>query len=149
MERAMDSLRDRVEEIAKENMERPRKQRALEEEEAQSLIYEDAEPGHSDEHLASSLELQRPDTPQHALDDTRAASPAPFPVGNEPEVQGYSTQVDDDRVAQTKPRGLGRHVHSGGGEVQPAYNTRPQEDEEHTEEMPSPFPTVASGAGAS
>ena len=139
MERTLDSPRHRAEEVAKETMERPRKQRAIEEE-AQPLIYEDTEPGHSDEHLASSLEFQHPDTPQPTLDDTLAALPVPFPVANEPEVQGYSTQVDDDSVAQTEPRGLGRHVDSGGGEVQPAYNTLPQEDKEHTEEMPSaPF----------
>ena len=92
------------------------------------------------EHHASSLDLEfpRPDTPHPTFDDTpRAASPVPFPVANEPEDQGYSTQDDDDRVAQTEPRALGKHVHWGGVEAQPAY-TRPQEDEEHTEEMPSP-----------
>ena len=92
------------------------------------------------EHLGSSLDLEfpRPDTPHPTFDDTpRAASPVPFPVANEPEDQGYGTQDDDDRVAQTEPRALGKHVHWGGVEAQPAY-TRPQEDEEHTEEMPSP-----------
>lgn len=91
------------------------------------------------EHLASSFEFPRPDTPHPTLDDTRAASPVPFPVAtvNEPEDQGYSTQDDDDRVAQTEPRALGKHVHWGGVEAQAAY-VRPQEDEEHAEEMPSP-----------
>jgi hypothetical protein len=91
------------------------------------------------EHLASSVEFPRPDTPHPALDDIRAASPVPFPAAtvSEPEDQGYSTQDDDDRVAQTEPRALGKHVHWGGVEAQPAY-VRQQEDEEHTEEMPSP-----------
>ena len=89
------------------------------------------------EHLTSSVEYTRPDTPHPTLDDTRAASPVPFPVANEPEDQGYSTQDDDDRVAQSSPRAPGKHVHWGGVEAQAAY-TRPQEDEEHTEELPSP-----------
>ena len=89
------------------------------------------------EHLTSSVEYTRPDTPHPTLDDTRAASPVPFPVANEPEDQGYSTQDDEDRVAQTSPRAPGKHVHWGGVEAQAAY-TRPQEDEEHTEELPSP-----------
>jgi hypothetical protein len=101
-------------------------------------LLEDASDTQS-EHLTSSVEFPRPDTPHPALDDTRVASPVQFPVAttNEPEDQGYSTQDDDDRVAQTEPRALGKHVHWGGVEAQPAY-TRPQEDEEHTEEMPSP-----------
>ena len=90
------------------------------------------------ENLASSLAVHRPDTPQPTLDDTRATSPVQFPVANEPEVQGYSTQVDDGRVAQTETRGLGNRVHLGGVETQPAY-TRPQENEGRREEMPSPL----------
>ena len=90
------------------------------------------------ENLASSLAVHRPDTPQPTLDDARATSPVQFPVANEPEVQGYSTQVDDGRVAQTETHGLGNHVHLGGVETQPAY-TRPQENERRREEMPSPL----------
>ena len=94
------------------------------------------------ENLASSLEFHRPDTPQPTLDDARATSPVQFPVANEPEVQGYSVQVDDDPVAQTEPRGLGNHVHLGSVETQPAY-TRLQESE-----GPSPlFLPVPSPAG--
>jgi len=89
------------------------------------------------EHLSSSVEYPRPDTPHPTFDDTRAASPIPFPVTSEPEDQGYSTQDDEDRVTKTSPRAPGKHVHWGGVEAQPAY-TRPQEDEEHAEELPSP-----------
>ncbi|KAH9058120.1 hypothetical protein EDB87DRAFT_953047 [Lactarius vividus] len=91
------------------------------------------------DHLTSAVEYPRPDTPHPTLDDTRGASPVPFPVTSEPEDQGYSTQDDEDRVAQTQTssRAPGKHVHWGGVEAQPAY-TRPQEDEEHVEEQPSP-----------
>ncbi|KAF8266942.1 hypothetical protein EI94DRAFT_1802336 [Lactarius quietus] len=66
-----------------------------------------------------------------------STSPVPFPVTNEPEDQGYGTQDDEDRVAHAESRAPGKHVHWGGVEAQAAY-TRPQEDEEHTEEQPSP-----------
>ncbi|KAI9439118.1 hypothetical protein H4582DRAFT_117902 [Lactarius indigo] len=107
-------------------------------------LLEEASDTQSD-HLTSSVEYPRPDTPHPTLDDTRAASPVPFPVTSEPEDQGYSTQDDEDRVTQTQtqtqtqtsPRASGKHVHWGGVEAQPAY-TRPQEDEEHAEELPSP-----------
>ncbi len=99
-------------------------------------LLEEASDTQSD-HLTSSVEYPRPDTPHPTLDDTRAASPVPFPVTTEPEDQGYSTQDDEDRVTQSESRAPGKHVHWGGVEAQPAY-TRPQEDEEHAEELPSP-----------
>ena len=89
------------------------------------------------EHLTSSVEYPRPDTPHPTLDDTHAAPSVPFPATNEPEDQGYSTQDDEDRTAQTSPRAPGKHVHWGGVEAQAAY-TRPQEDEEQPEAQPSP-----------
>ena len=101
-----------------------------------SSVLEEASDTQS-EHLPSSDDYPRPDTPHPTLDDTRAASPVPFPVASEPEDQGYSTQDDEDRTTQTSPRAPGKHVHWGGVEAQPAY-ARPHEDEEHAEELPSP-----------
>jgi hypothetical protein len=89
------------------------------------------------EQLTSSVEYPRPDTPHPTLDDTHVAPSVPFPATNEPEDQGYSTQDDEDRTAQTSPRAPGKHVHWGGVEAQSAY-TRPQEDEEQPEAQPSP-----------
>jgi hypothetical protein len=88
------------------------------------------------EHLSSSVEFPRPHTPHPNLDDTRAASPVPFPVTGEHEDQGYGTQEDEDRTAKVSPRAPGKHVHWGGVEAQPACARA--HDEDHVEEEHSP-----------
>jgi hypothetical protein len=89
------------------------------------------------EHISSSLEFPRPDTPHPIFDDHRVTSPVPFPVTNDHEDQGYGTQEDDDRTTQVSQRAPGKHVHWGSVEAQPAYE-RPQDEEDQAPEEHSP-----------
>jgi len=89
------------------------------------------------EHLSSSLEFPRPNTPHPTFDNARVASPDPFPATNDHEDQGYRTQEDEDRTTQTAQRSPGKHVHWGAVEAQPAYE-RSQDEEEQVEEQHSP-----------
>jgi hypothetical protein len=86
------------------------------------------------EHLSSSVEFPRPNTPHPTFDDPRLASPVPFPLTNDPEDQGYGTQDDEDRTAQVSQRAPGKHVHWGGVEAQPAY-PHPTDEEDRVEEQ--------------
>ena len=89
------------------------------------------------EHISSSFEFARPDTPHPIFDDPRVPSPVPFPVTNDHEDQGYGTQEDDDRTTQVSQRAPGKHVHWGSVEAQPAYE-RPQDEEDQAPEEHSP-----------
>ncbi len=95
-------------------------------------LLEETSDAHS-EHLSSSLEFPRPDTPHPALDDPRLASPVPFPLTSEHEDQGYGTQEDEDRNTQASQRAPTKRVHWGGVESQVAY-AGPQDEEDHAEE---------------
>ena len=101
-----------------------------------STLLEEASDTHS-EHLSSSFEFPRPDTPHPTIDDPRVASPVPFPLTSEHEDQGYGTQDDEDRITQASQRGAGKRVHWGGVEAQVAYE-RPQEEEYQPAEENSP-----------
>jgi hypothetical protein len=102
-----------------------------------SETHEEFSDTHS-EHLSSSLEFPRPDTPHPTFDDPRMTSPVPFPLTSEHEDQGYGTQDDEDRTAQTSQRAPGKRVHWGGVEAQVAY-TQPQDEEDQAEEHSPPF----------
>jgi len=102
-----------------------------------STLHEESSDTHS-EHLSSSLEFPRPDTPHPTLDDPRVVSPVPFPLTIEHEDQGYGTQDDEDRTTQASQRAPGKRVHWGGVEAQVAY-VRPQDEEDNAEEHSPPF----------
>ena len=102
-----------------------------------SSVIEEASDTQS-EHLSSSLEFPRPPTPYPALDDSRVASPVPFPVTSDHEDQGYGTQDDEDRTTQTPQRSPGKHVHWGGVEAKPAYPP-PQDEDDKVEGHSPPF----------
>lgn len=89
------------------------------------------------EHISSSIEFPRPDTPHPIFGDPRVASPVPFPVTNDHEDQGYGTQEDEDRTTQVSQRAPGKHVHWGSVEAQPAYE-RLQDEEDQPLEVHSP-----------
>ena len=91
------------------------------------------------EHLSSSLEFPRPDTPHPTFEGARAASPVPFPANNDHEDQGYGTQEDEDRTTQAAQRSPGKHVHWGGVEAQPAYELPHDGEEDQAEEHSPPF----------
>ena len=103
-----------------------------------STLLEEASDTHS-EHLSSSLEFPRPDTPHPTFDDLRVASPVPFPLTSEHEDQGYGTQDDEDRITQGSQRGPGKRVHWGGVEAQVAYERPQEEEDQHAEENSPPF----------
>ena len=92
------------------------------------------------EHISSSFEFPRPDTPHPILDDPRVTSPVPFPVTNDHEDQGYGTQEDEDRTTtQVSQRAPGKHVHWGSVEAQPAYERLQDEEDPAPEEHSPPF----------
>lgn len=103
-----------------------------------STLLEEASDTHS-EHLSSSLEFPRPDTPHPALDDQRVPSPVPFPSTGEHEDQGYGTQDDEDRTTQASQRGAGKRVHWGAVEAQVAYEGPQEEEYQQAEENSPPF----------
>jgi hypothetical protein len=102
-----------------------------------ATVHEESSDTHS-EHLSSSFEFPRPDTPHPVLDDPRVVSPIPFPLTSEHEDQGYGTQDDDERTTQASQRAPGKRVHWGGVEAQVAY-VRPQDEEDNAEEHSPPF----------
>ena len=91
------------------------------------------------EHISSSLEFPRPDTPHPIFDDPRVTSPVPFPATNDHEDQGYGTQEDEDRTTQVSQRAPGKHVHWGSVEAQPAYERLQDEEDPAPEEHSPPF----------
>ena len=91
------------------------------------------------EHLSSSLEFPRPDTPHPTFEGARVASPVPFSVTNDHEDQGYGTQEDEDRTTQAAQRSPGKHVHWGGVEAQPAYELPHEGEEDQAEGHSPPF----------
>lgn len=99
---------------------------------APSLV-EDASDTQS-EHLTTFTDYLRSDTPHAILDDIHVASSTPFLVTDELEGQRYSSQ---DEEAQSSPLAPGKCIPWGSVEAQLAY-THPQQEEEYTEELPSP-----------
>jgi hypothetical protein len=91
------------------------------------------------EHISSSQEFPRPNTPHPIFYDPRAPSPVPFPVTNDHEDQGYGTQEDEDRTTQVSQRASGKHVHWGSVEAQPAYERMQDEEDQAPEEHSPPF----------